>query len=152
MFRILLGLYSGFIDELLSTPGLGDLPGISVPASSGCIVNLLKILATGVAIANNKAHLLEASKAAEAVGIKLSNCQIGVKKKKSNVAQPAAAKNEVEVNQTFLKDKKEKLRPLNICRRSPKLKKSVPIKSVVKQEVAEKEDSMEGHADDDEKV
>ena len=59
--RILLGLYSNLINGLLSTPGLGDLPGISVPASSGCLVNLLKILSTGVAIANNKSHLLEAT-------------------------------------------------------------------------------------------
>jgi len=83
--RALLGLNSKFIDELLTrTPRaeFGDLPGISVPASSGCLVNLLKILSTGVAIADNKSHLLEAATAAEYIGIRLENCQIGFKKKR----------------------------------------------------------------------
>jgi len=145
--RILLGLYSDFIDELLSTPGLGDLPGISVPASSGCLVNLLKILATGVAIANNKASLLEASKAAKAIGIKLANCQIGVKK--SKVAKPVAAKNEVQVNQTSSKDKKRKAETDEHLSKKPKIDKSVPINDVAKQEVEEQEDFMEGYAADD---
>ena len=79
IIRVLLGLSSKLIDELLHrTPGLGDLPGISVPASSGSLVNLLKILTTGVAIADNKLHLLEASRAAELLGIKLLNCQWNV--------------------------------------------------------------------------
>jgi len=84
--RVLLGLNSKLIDELLTrTPcaELGDLPGISVPASSGCLVNLLKILSTGVAIADNKSHLLEAATVAEYIGIRLENCQIGFKKKKT---------------------------------------------------------------------
>jgi len=102
--RILLGLYSNLVDQLLSTPGLGDLPGISVPASSGCLVNLLKVLTTGVAIASNKAHLLEAAKAAEILGFKLVNCQIGMKKKKpegevnqenSNLKKGRIVKNEM---------------------------------------------------------
>jgi len=141
--RILLGLYSDFIDGLLSTPGLGDLPGISVPASSGCLVNLLKILATGVAIANNKAHLLEAAKAAEAIGIKLANCQIGVKKKKPEVTKPAAAKNE-KVNQLSPKDKKRKTEAATNVSKKAKIEKSA-----VKLEVEEQED---GHSKNDEKV
>jgi len=83
--RVLLGLNSKLIDELLTrTPGVesGNLPGISIPATSGCLVNLLKILSTGVAIADNKSHLLETTHAAECIGIKLENCQIGVKKKR----------------------------------------------------------------------
>jgi len=83
--RVLLGLNSSLMDELLTrTAGVdhGNLPGISIPATSGCLVNLLKILSTGVAIADNKSHLLEAAYAAECIGIKLENCQIGVKKKK----------------------------------------------------------------------
>jgi len=84
--RVLLGLNSNLIDELLSTrttgSDSGNLPGISIPATSGCLVNLLKILSTGVAIADNKSHLLEATYAAECIGIRLDNCQIGVKKRK----------------------------------------------------------------------
>jgi len=83
--RVLLGLNSSLMDELLTRTASvdhGNLPGISIPATSGCLVNLLKILSTGVAIADNKSHLLEAAFAAECIGIKLENCQIGVKKKK----------------------------------------------------------------------
>jgi len=149
--RILLGLYSDFIDGLLSTPGLGDLPGISVPASSGCLVNLLKILATGVAIANNRAHLLEAAKAAEAIGIKLANCQIGVKKKKADVTKLAAAKNE-KVNEVFPKDKKRKIDTATHFSKKAKIDQSVPISAAVKQEVEVQEEFMDGHAKDDEKV
>jgi len=144
--RILLGLYSDFIDGLLSTPGLGDLPGISVPASSGCLVNLLKILATGVAIANNKAHLLEAAKAAEAIGIKLANCQIGVKKKKPEVTKPAATKNE-KVYQSSPKDKKRKTEAVTNVSKRAKIDKSA-----VKQEVEEQEELMDSHTNNDEKV
>jgi len=80
------------------------LPGISVPASSGCLVNLLKVLTTGVAIASNKTHLIEAAKAAEILGFKLVNCQIGMKKKKpegevnqenSNLKKGRIVKNEM---------------------------------------------------------
>jgi len=93
--RILLGLHSNLIDSLLtSTAGGGaDLPGISVPASSGSLVNLVKILSTGVAIATNKSHLLETTKAAEAIGIKLENCQIGIKKKKPEVVKQPSPNN-----------------------------------------------------------
>ena len=84
MYRIILGLYCSLINELIaSIPGACDLPGISVPASSGAIVNFLKILTTGVSIGNNKMHLLEAAKTAEILGFGLENCQLGVKKKKN---------------------------------------------------------------------
>jgi len=89
--RIILGLYCSLINELIaSIPGVCDLPGISVPASSGAIVNLLKILTTGMSIGNNKMHLLEAAKTAEILGFGLENCQLGVKKKKT-VEEPLSS-------------------------------------------------------------
>ena len=59
------------------------MPAISIPASSNSIVNLLKVLATGIAISNNKADLLAVSKAAEAITIEMENWQIGVKNRGS---------------------------------------------------------------------
>eukprot|EP00092_Neocalanus_flemingeri_P053264 GFUD01062542.1.p1 GENE.GFUD01062542.1~~GFUD01062542.1.p1 ORF type:complete len:378 (+),score=112.50 GFUD01062542.1:48-1181(+) len=125
--RILLGLYSSLMDGLLSISGLGDLPGICVPASSGCLVNLLKILTSGVAIANNKAHLLEATKAAEVIGIKLDNCQIGMKKKKPDAAKPVVAKTAVKVNcPATPTDRKRKAQTL-----PTKAKVKVPVKEEI---------------------
>jgi len=159
--RILLGLYSNLIDGLLLTTGLGDLPGISVPASSGCLVNLLKILTNGVAIANNKAHLLEAATAAKAIGIKLNNCQIGIKKKKVDVSKPPVS-NGVRDNQTTYKDKKRKIEAVSNLSKKPKVEENVPV--LVKQEVEDQEEFndlllngaevtlKEGHATDDEIV
>eukprot|EP00092_Neocalanus_flemingeri_P025063 GFUD01027179.1.p1 GENE.GFUD01027179.1~~GFUD01027179.1.p1 ORF type:complete len:397 (+),score=112.78 GFUD01027179.1:61-1251(+) len=136
--RILLGLYSGLMDGLLSTPGLGDLPGISVPASSGCLVNLLKILTSGVAIANNKAHLMEATKAAEAIGIKLDNCQIGNKKKKPEAAKPTVAKAVVKVHHPATPQRKRKAQTEEKLPKKVKVK--VPFTAHVKEEVEDQEE------------
>eukprot|EP00092_Neocalanus_flemingeri_P012424 GFUD01013394.1.p1 GENE.GFUD01013394.1~~GFUD01013394.1.p1 ORF type:complete len:385 (+),score=117.37 GFUD01013394.1:45-1199(+) len=132
--RILLGLYSELIDGLLGTPGLGDLPGISVPASSGCLVNLLKILTSGVAIANNKAHLMEATKAAETIGIKLDNCQIGVKKKNVDATKPTVAKHVVKVHhQGTPTERKRKAKAVE--KLPKKAKVEVASKTHVKEEI-----------------
>eukprot|EP00092_Neocalanus_flemingeri_P025061 GFUD01027177.1.p1 GENE.GFUD01027177.1~~GFUD01027177.1.p1 ORF type:complete len:397 (+),score=112.72 GFUD01027177.1:61-1251(+) len=136
--RILLGLYSSLMDGLLSIPGLGDLPGVCVPASSGCLVNLLKILTSGVAIANNKAHLLEATKAAEVIGIKLDNCQIGMKKKKPDAAKPVVAKTAVKVNRPATPtDRKRKAQTQTLPN---KAKVKVPVITHVKEEVEDQEE------------
>eukprot|EP00092_Neocalanus_flemingeri_P040574 GFUD01044180.1.p1 GENE.GFUD01044180.1~~GFUD01044180.1.p1 ORF type:complete len:390 (+),score=111.73 GFUD01044180.1:43-1212(+) len=136
--RILLGLYSDLMDGLLSIPGLGDLPGISVPASSGCLVNLLKILTSGVAIANNKAHLMEATKAAEAIGIKLDNCQIGNKKKKPEAAKPTVAKAVVKVHHPATPQRKRKAQTEEKLPKKVKVK--VPFTAHVKEEVEDQEE------------
>ena len=80
------------------------MPAISIPASSNSIVNLLKVLATGIAISTSKADLLAVSKAAEAISIEMENWQIGVKnrgnvkvsmnenKASKKIAQKSAAK------------------------------------------------------------
>eukprot|EP00092_Neocalanus_flemingeri_P025062 GFUD01027178.1.p1 GENE.GFUD01027178.1~~GFUD01027178.1.p1 ORF type:complete len:391 (+),score=104.27 GFUD01027178.1:61-1233(+) len=136
--RILLGLYSSLMDGLLSIPGLGDLPGVCVPASSGCLVNLLKILTSGVAIANNKAHLLEATKAAEVIGIKLDNCQIGMKKKKPDAVKPVVAKTAVKVNRPATPtDRKRKAQTQTLPN---KAKVKVPVITHVKEEVEDQEE------------
>ena len=60
-----------------------DIPGISVPAPSNAIVNLLKVLATGISISPNKADLVAVSETAEALGMEMENWQIGVKNKRA---------------------------------------------------------------------
>ena len=55
------------------------MPGISIPESSSSIVNLLKVLATGIAISNIKSDLQVVSRTAETMNIQIGNWQIGVK-------------------------------------------------------------------------
>jgi len=77
--KLLVGFYSPTLGSILATGSTNDMPAISIPASSNSIVNLLKVLATGIAISNSKADLLAVSKAAEAISIEMENWQIGVK-------------------------------------------------------------------------
>ena len=100
-------------------------------------MNLLKILTTGVAIADNKAHLLEASRAAELLGIKLLNCQIGSKKKKQEVGKPVEDNRE---NSRF-KEPSPRKRKLNETIKIPKRTKVEKVihDTVIKEELDEQE-------------
>merc|ERR1719369_422526 len=134
--RILLGFHSALLEKLLGGFGVGDLPGISAPASSGCLVNLLKILISGVAISNNKTHLLEATKFCEVIGIKLTNCQIGSKKRKYDGGKNSPiAKTGTEVNfqENDVKRNIPNQSDLNVVN-------IIPLSSVVKEEVQEPEE------------
>jgi len=83
--KVLLGLRNSYFETLLAGfNGPHDMPGISIPVSAGSLVNLIKILSSGVAMSNNKEQLLEVTKTAEVLGIKLANCQIGFKRKNSS--------------------------------------------------------------------
>ena len=100
-------------------------------------MNLLKILTTGVAIADNKSHLLEASRAAELLGIKLLNCQIGSKKKKQEAGKPVEDNRE---NSKF-KEPSPRKRKLNETIKIPKRTKVEKVihDTVIKEELNEQE-------------
>ena len=87
IFRLLVSFYSSTLGNILSSGSDNDIPGVSIPASSNSIVNLLKVLATGIAISTNKADLTDVSKTAEAMGIDMENWQIGIKNKGAKVIQ-----------------------------------------------------------------
>jgi len=91
--KLLIGFYSPALGSILRTDYTQDMPAISLPASSNSIVNLLKVLSTGIAISNSKADLLAVSKAAEAISIEMVNWQIGVKNRRGL----KVAKNENEL-------------------------------------------------------
>jgi len=77
--KLLISFYSATLASILESGSLIDMPGLTILASSNSIVNLLKVLATGIAISNNKADLLAVNKTAEAMGIQMEHWQIGVK-------------------------------------------------------------------------
>jgi len=86
--KLLIGFYSITLSSIFRTfNDSSDIPGISVPASSSSIVNLLKVLATGIVITKVKGDLHGINQTAEAMGITMDNCQIGVKNSTAKVSQ-----------------------------------------------------------------
>jgi len=77
--KMLVSFYSPTLSSMLSKGSSNDMPGISIPESSSSIVNLLKVLATGIAISNIKSDLQVVSRTAETMNIQIGNWQIGVK-------------------------------------------------------------------------
>jgi len=77
--KMLVSFYSPTLSSMLSKGSSNDMPGISIPESSSSIVNLLKVLATGIAISNLKSDLQVVSRTAETMNIQIGNWQIGVK-------------------------------------------------------------------------
>jgi len=86
--KVLVSFYSSTLSNIFTSSSDNDIPGITIPATSNSIVNLLKVLATGIAITKNKAELVEVSNTAEAMGITMGNWQIGVKNGKVSQPQP----------------------------------------------------------------
>ena len=77
----MVSFYSNTLANILANYSEHDTIGISVPASSNSIVNLLKVLASGIAIANNREDLALVSQTAGYIGMDFENWQIGVKNK-----------------------------------------------------------------------
>eukprot|EP00092_Neocalanus_flemingeri_P001012 GFUD01001080.1.p1 GENE.GFUD01001080.1~~GFUD01001080.1.p1 ORF type:complete len:433 (+),score=92.93 GFUD01001080.1:53-1351(+) len=107
--KLLVSFYSSTLSNILSSSSDNDIPGVSIPAQSNSIVNLLKVLATGIAISKKKGDLLDVNKTAEAMGIEMENWQIGVKNSGAKVVHA----------ETSLKGSKTK---------KPKEKKAVSMK------------------------
>jgi len=84
--KLLITFYSHTLNSILNGGFDNEIQGVTIPASSSSIVNLLKVLATGIAITKNKLDLTDVSKTAEAMGISMENWQIGVK---NNRAKPS---------------------------------------------------------------
>merc|ERR1719186_2256436 len=86
--KLLISFYSNTLGSILSSCNSdSDIPGVSIPSPSTSIVNLLKVLATGIAITKTKVDLLDVSKTAEAMGIEMENWQIGVKNNRAKASQ-----------------------------------------------------------------
>jgi len=94
--KFILRFYSPWISEMFGSSSTSSLSsaddevGISLAASSNSIVNLMKVLTTGLAVTKVRSELLEVAEVARSIGIDFDNWQIGVKKKKPNI-QPNGA-------------------------------------------------------------
>ena len=80
--RILIQFYSPLLSDMLEADLKEDV-GISVPATTSTLVNLMKVLTTGIAVTKLREDLDEIANIANIIGIDFENWQIGAKKKKA---------------------------------------------------------------------
>jgi len=74
--KALVSVYSSIFKDILNDPSVAfsfQVPTVSVPGTFSCLSMLLKILAEGKAIANEKADLKEVTELANVLGIRLQN-------------------------------------------------------------------------------
>ena len=104
--KFILRFYSPWISDMFGSSSSSSLSsaddevGISLAASSNSIVNLMKVLTTGLAVTKVRSELVEVAEVARSIGIDFDNWQIGVKKKKPNIqpngAPPSAKASEMK--------------------------------------------------------
>jgi len=121
--RLLVCFYSSTLADIMTNCPQNDMPGISVPASSNSIVNLLKVLATGIAISNCKEDLNTVSKTAESMGIDIENWQIGVKNKAKIKSSPILSKDQLKKMNVMVKSKSNG--PSELCKKEESIKKHI---------------------------
>ena len=80
--RILIQFYSPLLSDMLEADLKEDV-GISVPATTNTLVNLMKVLTTGIAVTKLREDLDEIANIANIIGIDFENWQIGAKRKKA---------------------------------------------------------------------
>jgi len=102
--RVILRFYSPVLSVMMG-PNSNDGVGISIPAYSSEIVNLMKVLTHGLVLANNKNNLQELGLLAESLGINFKNWQIGSKKKKEPIIQTKTTKKAKVINKSHMKKK-----------------------------------------------
>jgi len=105
--KMLVSFYSPTLSSILGKGSSNDMPGISIPESSSSIVNLLKVLATGIAISNIKSDLQVVSRTAESMNIQISNWQIGVKNRGGGKISKQEKKDVVKKNKKSVEKKTE---------------------------------------------
>jgi len=77
--RIFLKLYSHLLNNALQDFPSDSVPSIFIPASTASLMNLIKILSTGVSLSEQKEDLVDVVNTAEVMGIYLEGIQIGEK-------------------------------------------------------------------------
>jgi len=88
--RMILSFYSPSLSSMLSSKDVANEDfGITVAAPSNSIVHLLKVLASGIAIANRRCDLENIAEIAKLFGINFQNWQIGVKNNKNKMNESA---------------------------------------------------------------
>ena len=84
------------------------IPSIFIPASTASLVNLIKILSTGVSISERKEDLLDVIHTAEMLGMNLKDIQIGAKRNPVSVEEEVKVDKEIKEKKKTAKPKKKK--------------------------------------------
>ena len=127
--RVFMKLYSEVLSRALQDIPTDTIPSIFIPASTASVVNLLKILSTGVTISDNKDDLVDVVNTAGLLGINLKNVQIGTKRLgkdplKSENDQNSDYNHTVAEGEVNKKKRKKKLK-------SKQLKNKIDVKKEV---------------------
>ena len=77
--QVFLKLYSPLLNLALTNLPSGSVPSIFIPASTASLVNLVRILSTGVTISDQKEDLLDVASTAAMLGIFLKGMQFGTR-------------------------------------------------------------------------
>jgi len=77
--KIFLQLYSSVLNNSIAELPSESTPTIFIPVSTSSLINLMKILSTGLSISDKREDLLEVVKTAEVLGIALKDIQIGTR-------------------------------------------------------------------------
>jgi len=93
--RIFLKLYSLLMNSALQEFPSDSVPSIFIPASTASLINLIKILSTGVSLSDQKEDLVDVVATAQLLGIYLEDIQIGEK------GDPASLDTSEEVKDDF---------------------------------------------------
>merc|ERR1719318_1069027 len=106
---------------------LTDLPSSVASAISRSLLNLLNVLATGVAVSADTQDLVDIGAAAKIIGVDCDNFQIGVKKKKGTSEKIDTKQEEEAKNESMLKAR-ESLKFTKVYGTSENMKKD-PLES-----------------------
>jgi len=106
--RVYLKLYSKVLSSALGDFSSVMIPSIFIPASTASLVNLIKILSTGVSISERKEDLLDVIHTAEMLGMNLKDIQIGAKRNPDSVEEEVKVDKEIKEKKKIAKPKKKK--------------------------------------------
>ena len=113
--KVFIKLYSEILSRALEEIPADGIPSIFIPASTTSVVNLLRILSTGISISDNKDDLADVVNTADLMGISLKDVQIGTKIiRKDPLKDENNQKGEVKKNNKKSKKPRESKDSINV--------------------------------------
>ena len=92
--KFLLAFYSQFLQNILQSVQSHNSISLCLPVSSGSVIYLLNILATGEAVSSDTHDLVEVNNAAKILGIPFSGWELASRSSKNNVKKEILEKDE----------------------------------------------------------
>jgi len=147
--RVYLKLYSSVLNSALQDFSSDTIPSIFIPATTASLVNLIRILSTGVSISDQKEDLLDVVNTAELLGIFLKGIQVGTRdtptvavSEENKVEQTELPNTDIDVKRKKSKKRKHKEKHLvdNVEVKKECEEDNIEISSYVSEEVSIKDE------------